>query len=79
MNAIDQKTLPEIPDRAALRANMRYEMEGRNLSVMPDAPVLRHYRVDYSTWRARRSEIGASTSITRGGSGGGAGNSPTAH
>ena len=26
---------------------MRYEMEGRNLFVMPDSPVLRHYRVDY--------------------------------
>jgi MSHA biogenesis protein MshL len=46
MNAIDQ-TLTEILDRAALQVNMRYEMEGRNLFVMPDAPVLRHYRVDY--------------------------------
>lgn len=55
---------------------MRYEMEGRNLFVMPDAPVLRHYRVDYlNVAREARSEIGASTSIARGGSGGGAGNS----
>ncbi len=68
MNAIDQ-TLPEILDRAALQVNMRYEMEGRNLFVMPDAPVLRHYRVDYlNVAREARSEIGASTSI--GGSGG---------
>ena len=75
MNAIDQ-TLPEILDRAALQVNMRYEMEGRNLFVMPDAPVLRHYRVDYlNVAREARSEIGASTSIARGGSGGGAGNS----
>ncbi len=73
MNAIDQ-TLPEILDRAALQVNMRYEMEGRNLFVMPDAPVLRHYRVDYlNVAREARSEIGASTSIARGGSGGGSG------
>ena len=75
MNAIDQ-TVTEILDRAAVQANMRYEMEGRNLFVMPDAPVLRHYRVDYlNVAREARSEIGASTSIARGGSGGGAGNS----
>ena len=75
MNAIDQ-TLPEILDRAVRQVNMRYEMEGRNLFVMPDAPVLRHYRVDYlNVAREARSEIGASTSIARGGSGGGAGNS----
>lgn len=68
MNAIDQ-TLPEILDRAARQVNMRYEMEGRNLFVMPDAPVLRHYRVDYlNVAREARSEIGASTSIARGGS-----------
>lgn len=74
INAIDQ-TLTEILDRAALQVNMRYEMEGRNLFVMPDAPVLRHYRVDYlNVARESRSEIGASTSISRSG-GGGAGNS----
>lgn len=73
MNAIDQ-TLTEILDRAALQVNMRYEMEGRNLFVMPDAPVLRHYRVDYlNVAREARSEIGAATSIARGGSGGGSG------
>lgn len=71
INAIDQ-TLPEILDRAAMQVNMRYEMEGRNLFVMPDAPVLRHYRVDYpNVAREARSAVSASTSI--GGGGGGAG------
>lgn len=76
INAIDQ-TLPEILDRAALQVNMRYEMEGRNLFVMPDSPVLRHYRVDYpNVAREARSEVAASTSISRtGGAGAGAGNS----
>ena len=72
INAIDQ-TLPEILDRAAMQVNMRYEMEGRNLFVMPDAPVLRHYRVDYpNVAREARSSVNASTSIGgSGGSGGG--------
>ncbi|WP_286745331.1 type II secretion system protein GspD [Aquabacterium sp. UBA2148] len=69
MNAVDQ-TVTEILDRVALQANMRYEMEGRNLFVMPDAPVLKHYRIDYlNVARESRSEIGASTSISRSGSG----------
>ena len=55
MNAIDQ-TVTEILDRAAVQANMRYEMEGRNLFVMPDAPVLKHYRIlqRYTERRIRR-------------------------
>ncbi len=75
MNAIDQ-TLPEILDRAALQVSMRWEMEGRNLFVMPDSPVLRHYRVDYlNLARESQSAMSASTSIGRGG--GGEGNSST--
>ncbi len=73
INAIDQ-TLTEILDRAALQVNMRYEMEGRNLFVMPDSPVLRHYRVDYpNVAREARSAVSASTSI--GGAGAAGGNS----
>lgn len=71
MNAVDQ-TVTEILDRVALQTNMRYEMEGRNLFVMPDSPMLRHYRVDYlNLARESRSEIGASTSIGQAGGGGG--------
>lgn len=73
MNAVDQ-TVTEILDRVALQTNMRYEMEGRNLFVMPDSPMLRHYRVDYlNLARESRSEIGASTSIGQAGGGGGGG------
>lgn len=76
INAIDQ-TITEILDRAAMQVDMRYDMEGRNLFVMPDAPVLRHYRVDYpNVSREARSSVSASSSI--GGStsgGGGTGNS----
>jgi general secretion pathway protein D len=58
---------------------MRYEMEGRNLFVMPDSPVLRHYRVDYpNVAREARSSVSASSSIGSGGGnsgGSGTGNS----
>lgn len=78
MNAIDQ-TVTEILDRAAVQANMRYEMEGRNLFVMPDAPVLKHYRIDYlNVAREARSEIGASTSISQSSRGGTSNSSSTA-
>ncbi|MDO9567926.1 MAG: type II and III secretion system protein [Hydrogenophaga sp.] len=71
INAIDQ-TITEILDRAAMQVDMRYEVEGRNLFVMPDAPVLRHYRVDYpNVSREARSSVSASSSV----GGSGAGNS----
>lgn len=78
INAIDQ-TINEILDRAAMQVDMRYEMEGRNLFVMPDSPVLRHYRVDYpNVAREARSSVSASSSIGSGGGnsgGSGTGNS----
>ena len=79
INAIDQ-TINEILDRAAMQVDMRYEMEGRNLFVMPDSPVLRHYRVDYpNVAREARSSVSASSSIGSGnGGGGGGGTAPTA-
>lgn len=46
MNVRDQ-TLPEILDRVARQVDLRYEMHGRNLSVLPDTPFLKNYRVDY--------------------------------
>ena len=72
INARDQ-TITQILDRAAMQVDMRYEMEGRNLFVMPDSPVLRHYRVDYpNVAREARSSVSASTSIGGGAGGGGA-------
>lgn len=72
INAIDQ-TITQILDRAAMQVDMRYELEGRNLFVMPDSPVLRHYRVDYpNVAREARSSVSASTSIGGAAGGGGA-------
>ncbi len=46
LNAIDQ-TLPQLLSRIAKQVDMRFELDGPNLSVMPDSPFLKHYKVDY--------------------------------
>jgi len=46
LNAIDQ-TLPQLLTRIAKQIDMRYELDGPNLVVMPDSPFLRTYKVDY--------------------------------
>ncbi|MDD5249618.1 MAG: pilus (MSHA type) biogenesis protein MshL [Rhodocyclaceae bacterium] len=46
LNAIDQ-TLPQILTRIARQTDMRWELDGPNLAVMPDTPFLRTYQVDY--------------------------------
>ena len=46
LNAIDQ-TLPQLLSRIAKQVDMRFELDGPNLAVMPDSPFLKHYKVDY--------------------------------
>lgn len=46
LNAIDQ-TLPQLLTRISKQVDMRWEMDGPNLTVMPDSPYLHNYRVDY--------------------------------
>jgi general secretion pathway protein D len=46
LNAIDQ-TLPQLLTRIANQVDMRWEMDGSTLAVMPDSPYLHTYRVDY--------------------------------
>ncbi|MCM2287619.1 MAG: pilus (MSHA type) biogenesis protein MshL [Sulfuritalea sp.] len=46
INAIDQ-TLQQILTRISKQVDMRWELDGPNLLVMPDSPFLRNYRVDY--------------------------------
>jgi general secretion pathway protein D len=46
LNAIDQ-TLPQLLTRIAKQVDMRFEIDGPNLVVMPDSPYLKHYKVDY--------------------------------
>jgi MSHA biogenesis protein MshL len=46
LNAIDQ-TLKQILTRIARQVDMRWETDGQTITVMPDTPYLRSYRVDY--------------------------------
>jgi general secretion pathway protein D len=78
MNVRDQ-TLPEILDRVARQVDLRYEMQGRNLSILPDTPYLKNYRIDYpNIQRDATSNISTSTNVAStgagpGSSGGGSG------
>lgn len=70
INAINQ-TLPQILDRISKQVDMRYEMKGDNLVVMPDSPFLKSYKIDYVNM-SRDAEGGISnTSQVGGGTAGG--------
>ena len=78
MNVRDQ-TLTEILDRVARQVDLRYELNGNSLSILPDVPFLKNYRVDYPNIQ-RNSAISintstnvASTGAAPGAAGGGAG------
>jgi len=74
MNVRDQ-TLTEILDRVARQVDLRYEMQGRNLSILPDMPYLKNYRIDYpNIQRDTTISINTSTNVaSTGGTGGGGG------
>jgi len=58
LNAVDQ-TLPAILDRLSKQIDLIYKMEGNVLSIKPDLPVLRTYKVDYVNMsRDTKSMIG---------------------
>jgi general secretion pathway protein D len=70
LNAIDQ-TLTQILDRIATQIEMRYTLEDGLLSVLPDAPFVRIYRVDYlNMGRDATSRTAIATQVaTTGGTG----------
>ncbi|HRE15165.1 MAG TPA: type II and III secretion system protein, partial [Usitatibacteraceae bacterium] len=78
INAIDQ-TLRQILARLAKQVDMRYEIEGSTIHVMPDTPFLRNYRVDYVNMARDTTEtVSVATQILSGvvgGSGGAGGGS----
>ena len=64
LNAIDQ-TLPQLLSRIARQVDMRWELEGPNLAVMPDTPFLRTYRVDYLNMsRDSSGTVSVTTEVT---------------
>lgn len=63
MNLIDC-TLPEILDAISRQVDMRYELNGRNLSIMPDTPYLKTYQIEYpNVARDAKNSINMSTNI----------------
>jgi general secretion pathway protein D len=73
LNAIDQ-TLPQLLGRIAKQVDMRWEMDGSNLTVMPDKPFLRTYQIDFLNMsRSVKSTISTSTQIASAQSGTGSG------
>ncbi|MDE3010671.1 MAG: secretin N-terminal domain-containing protein, partial [Pseudomonadota bacterium] len=81
LNAVDQ-TLPQILQRITRQTRSRYRIDGGNVVVEPDTPVLRTYQVDYvNATRSADGEIDASSQVsslsasgaTGGSSGGGTG------
>jgi MSHA biogenesis protein MshL len=63
LNAIDQ-TLPQLLARIAKQIDMRWEMDGANLTVMPDKPFLRTYQIDFLNMsRNVKSTVDTSTQI----------------
>ncbi|MCB1915579.1 MAG: secretin N-terminal domain-containing protein [Rhodocyclaceae bacterium] len=69
LNAIDQ-TLPQILKRIARQVDMRFELDGESLVVMPDSPFLRTYQVDYVLMsRETAGTVSVATQIATAGSG----------
>ena len=71
LNALNQ-TLPQILTRIARQIDMRYELDNGTLTVMPDTPYLRHYKIDYVNM-ARDTDGGISNTTQVGGAASGAG------
>ena len=78
LNAVDQ-TLPQILERLSRQVDLRYQVGPNELSVMPDTPFLKTYKVDYvNLSRKSTSDVKLSTEISSvgdGGQGGGGGSS----
>lgn len=74
LNALDQ-TLPQLLSRIQRQVDMRYEINGGTLTVLPDAPEWRNYKVDYvNIARSTSSSVNIATQISTTGGGGSASN-----
>ena len=88
LNALNQ-TLPQLLKRIAKQVDMRYEIENQVLTIMPDTPYLKQYKIDYLNMsRKSKSNVSIATQIASsgtgnisggggGGGGGGASNNST--
>jgi MSHA biogenesis protein MshL len=64
LNATDQ-TLPQLFERIAQQADLRYEMSGNTVRMQRDTPYLAHYAVDYvNLKRQSSSQTSVSSQLT---------------
>ena len=64
LNALDQ-TLPQLLGRIQRQIDMRYDIHGGTLTVMPDTPEWRNYKVDYvNIARSTTSSVNIATQIS---------------
>jgi MSHA biogenesis protein MshL len=69
LNAVDQ-TLPAILERLSKQVDLTYKIQGNVLSITPDQPVLKTYKVDYVNMsRDTTGEVGVASEIASTGSG----------
>ncbi|RFP13820.1 MULTISPECIES: pilus (MSHA type) biogenesis protein MshL [unclassified Duganella] len=74
LNALDQ-TLPQLLNRIQRQVDMRYEINGGTLTVLPDTPEWRNYKVDYvNIARSTVSSVNIATQISTTGGGGSSSN-----
>ncbi|MRX11668.1 pilus (MSHA type) biogenesis protein MshL [Pseudoduganella sp. FT25W] len=74
LNALDQ-TLPQLLTRIQRQVDMRYEINGNTLTVLPDSPEWRNYKVDYvNIARSTTSSVNIATQISTTGANGGSDN-----
>ena len=63
LNAVD-RPLPEILQRIAVQAGLRYTLAGNNLVVQDDVPYWQNYPIDYvNVTRDSMGEVGVATQI----------------
>ena len=73
LNAINE-TLPGILERISKQANLRFRFEGQTITVSPDVPFMKTYKVNYVNMsRETTSTIGVSGLIQSSSGGGSAG------
>ena len=69
LNAVNEP-LPSILDRIARQANLRYELNGKTVSIMPDTPYVKTYSVNYvNVARTTTSSVGVAAQIASTGGG----------
>jgi len=69
LNAVNQ-TIPQLLERIAKQVDLRYQFDGTLLTISPDLPYMRLYKIGYVNLSRKTSgEVSVATEIARTGSG----------